>query len=66
MALCQQAQAGEVKGSPHLFLADGTDAPNPGIELHWHGRHGHGFPIVDREDPSMYDRLVKTAAETAT
>ncbi len=59
------ASAREVaKGSPHVFLADGTDAANPGVEMHWEGRHGHGFPRVDADDPSVYDALVKRAAAT--
>ncbi len=56
------AQDGPVKGSPHLFLADGTDAANPGITMHWEGDHGRGFPVVDHDDPSVYDDLVRRAA----
>jgi len=52
----------EVQGSPHLFLPDGSDHPNPGIEMHWEGEHGKGFPVVDRDDPSVYDELLKRAA----
>jgi predicted DsbA family dithiol-disulfide isomerase len=47
-----------VKGSPHLFLPDGTDYANPGIELHWQGEHGRGFPVVDRDDPSVYKEIL--------
>ncbi len=54
----------EVKGSPHVFLADGTDAHNPGIEMHWEGRPGEGFPVIDRDEPAIYDELVGRAAET--
>jgi predicted DsbA family dithiol-disulfide isomerase len=52
-----------VEGSPHLFLADGTNVANPGIELHWEGEHGEGFPVVDSDDPSIYERLLRQAAE---
>src|SRR5437763_920784 len=43
------ARRGPVKGSPHLFLADGRDVANPGIKLHWEGDHGRGFPVVDAD-----------------
>lgn len=51
-----------VKGSPHLFLADGTDAHNPGIQMHWEGEHGKGFPVVDRDEPTVYEDLLRQAA----
>jgi predicted DsbA family dithiol-disulfide isomerase len=50
------------QGSPHLFLPDGHDVHNPGIEMHMVGAHGTGFPVVDDDDPSVYDDLVKRAA----
>ncbi|MBW3645362.1 MAG: DsbA family protein [Actinobacteria bacterium] len=56
------AQTDEVQGSPHLFLADGSDTHNPGVELHWLGAHGRGFPVVDTDDPSVYDDLLRRAA----
>ncbi|MGV0743388.1 DsbA family oxidoreductase [Mycolicibacterium sp. XJ870] len=52
----------DVQGSPHFFLADGSDVHNPGIELHWEGEPGSGFPIVDNDDPSAMDELVQRAA----
>jgi predicted DsbA family dithiol-disulfide isomerase len=55
------AEAGPVKGSPHLFLPDGSDVPNPGIEMHWEGGHDHGCPVVDRDDPSVYDAIFEAA-----
>lgn len=48
-----------VKGSPHVFLPDGRDFHNPGVEMHWEGK---AFPVVDSDDASIYDELVKTAA----
>ena len=33
-----------VKGSPHLFLPDGTDVHNPGVDLRWEGRARQGLP----------------------
>lgn len=56
------AEASEVEGSPHLFLADGTNVHNPGIEMHWEGPHGEGFPVVDADYPEIYEDLLKKAA----
>lgn len=56
------ADASEVEGSPHLFLADGTNLHNPGIEMHWEGPHGEGFPVVDADYPEIYEDLLKKAA----
>lgn len=53
--------SGEVKGSPHFFLANGTDFHNPGVELHWEGEHGKGFPMIDSDDPQEFERLLKGA-----
>ena len=52
-----------VKGSPHLFLPDGSDAANPGVDMHWQGAHGEGFPVVRADDPSIYEDLLRRAAE---
>ena len=63
--LMQQAHISEidrVKGSPHLFLPDGTDVHNPGISMHWEGEHGKGFPVVDRDEPTIYEDLLRRAA----
>ncbi len=56
------AEGETVKGSPHLFFPDGTDAHNPGIDMEWHGEHGEGFPIVNRDDPAIYLELMEKAA----
>lgn len=58
----QRSSTDEVQGSPHLFFADGSDAHNPGITHHWQGRKGRGFPVVDADDPSVYDDLLRRAA----
>ncbi|MDP9068171.1 MAG: DsbA family protein [Actinomycetota bacterium] len=58
------SQTDEVEGSPHLFLPDGTDVHNPGVDIHWEGEHGHGFPVVDRDDPAIYRDLLQRAAGT--
>ncbi|MDQ4068263.1 MAG: hypothetical protein M3203_02100 [Actinomycetota bacterium] len=54
-----------VKGSPHVFLPDGTDVHNPGIEMRWEGEHGRGFPVVTKDDPSIYGDLLVRAARLA-
>lgn len=55
------AQSADVKGSPHVFVA-GADAANPGVDMHWHKEHGTGFPVVDKDDPSVYEELLGRAA----
>lgn len=57
------AETESVEASPHVFLADGTNVANPGIELHWEGEHGEGFPVIDADDPSIYERLLERAAQ---
>ena len=49
--------AGEVQGSPHFVLPDGYEVHNPGMSLRWLGKAG-GFPVIDEDDPSVYDDLV--------
>ncbi|RBY90926.1 DsbA family protein [Blastococcus sp. TF02A-26] len=57
-----RAHAGEVQGSPHFFLADGSDVHNPGTEQH---SSDAGYPVVDADDPSVYEELVRRAAGAA-
>jgi predicted DsbA family dithiol-disulfide isomerase len=64
MADRARAESDAVAGSPHVFLPNGEDVHNPGIEMHWEGEHGEGFPVVDRDDPSVYERLLHAAAGT--
>ncbi|HET7665401.1 MAG TPA: DsbA family protein [Mycobacterium sp.] len=54
--------ADDVQGSPHFFLSDGFDVHNPGIDVHWEGDPGAGFPVVDKDDPAAIDKLVERAA----
>lgn len=61
----QRSQDDRVKGSPHVFLSDGTNEHNPGIDMHWEGEHGKGFPVVDRDEPGIYEDLLRRAAEDA-
>jgi predicted DsbA family dithiol-disulfide isomerase len=61
-----QARGGRVRCSPHIFLFDGMDDANPGVERHWvNGEFGVGFPFIDSDDPSVYDKLLTHAAELA-
>lgn len=64
-ALSEQAAVAatdEVNCSPHLFLPDGTDHANPGIEVRWEGDYGVGWPVITRNEPSAVDDLVKRSA----
>lgn len=54
----RSAKRGGVKGSPHVFLADGGDVHNPGITMH----DADGMPVVDDDDPTVYEGLVKRAS----
>ncbi len=58
------AQTDQVQMSPHLFLPDGTDMANPGLELHWQGDWAKGFPVVDSDNPAVYERLLTVAADS--
>ena len=60
----EEAEKNGVKGSPHLFLADGSDAHNPGINMRWERSAGGGFPIVEEDRPAVYEELLNRAAST--
>lgn len=52
-----------VQGSPTLFFPDGgPPVHNPGIELHWEGEPGSGFPVIDRNTPEVYESLLPRAS----
>jgi hypothetical protein len=64
-AVLDQAAAqdkAEVDGSPHLFLPDGTNTHNPGLTVTWTKDKGRGFPVIQRDDPVVYDDLLRRAA----
>ncbi len=48
------------------LLPDGTDVHNPGIELHWEGDAGEGFPVVDNDMPDVYEAILRRAATKAS
>ena len=61
-----EAKREEVKGSPHLFLADGCDFANPGIDKDWIcGEEGEGFVVIHKDDPAIYEEIVRAASRTA-
>jgi predicted DsbA family dithiol-disulfide isomerase len=62
MMRAYRLHAEDVQGSPHFVLPDGDEVHNPGMSLHWEGKAG-GFPVIDSDDPSVYDELVRRAAE---
>jgi hypothetical protein len=55
------AASEQVRGSPHVFLPDGTDVHNPGIEMHWQGEHGKGKLVIDLDEPAIYEDLLRRA-----
>lgn len=61
----EEAAGGTVEGSPHLFLPTAPDVHNPGVELHWNGKKGRGFPVVDADDPSVYGDILRRSAPRA-
>ena len=51
-----------VRGSPHVFLPDGTDVHNPGLVLGSSGGKGKGWIVIREDDPSVWDDLLRRAA----
>jgi predicted DsbA family dithiol-disulfide isomerase len=54
----ETVRSGVVRLSPHLFLPDGTDITNPGISVHWQGDWAKGFPVVNADNPNVYDDIL--------
>ena len=61
MEMAAEAASDRVKGSPHLFLPDGTDAHNPGVRLR-EAEHEHAAPVVESDDPGVYGDLLRRVA----
>jgi predicted DsbA family dithiol-disulfide isomerase len=55
------AREGEVRGSAHLFAPDGTNAQNPGITIGWSAGDGGDTAVIEHDDPSAIDDLVRRA-----
>lgn len=49
--------------SPHVFLPDGTDWPNPGLDVDWVGDWGVGYPRIVSDEPEVYDDLLTRSAQ---
>ena len=57
------AKTDAVAGSPHLFLPDGTNGQNPGLEVSWaQADDGVWMPTVERDDAAVYEDWVRRAA----
>jgi Predicted dithiol-disulfide isomerase involved in polyketide biosynthesis len=56
------ARTDAIAGSPTFRLADGTTVTNPGIEVRWEGPWAAGYPVVESDDPAVYDDLLRRAA----
>lgn len=48
-----------------MVVIAGTACHNPGIEMHWQGEQGRGFPVVTTYDPSIDGDLLVRAARPA-
>jgi predicted DsbA family dithiol-disulfide isomerase len=60
------AKTDAVQGSPHLFVSDGTNGQNPGLQLDWdEGDDGFWRPTVVSDDATAYERLLLRAAAPA-
>lgn len=59
------AAASSVLGSPHLFLPDGTDVHNPGLRVSWIGSEESGYPVIEENDPSVFEDLLRRSAGEA-
>jgi hypothetical protein len=57
------AKTDAVQGSPHLFVHDGTNAQNPGLEVDWREEpDGVWVPTITRDDAYAYFDLLRRAA----
>jgi predicted DsbA family dithiol-disulfide isomerase len=56
-----RAHEDDVDGSPHFFLADGGDFHNPGVEFHWNGEPGRGYPVLDDDRSDAMEQLLERA-----
>jgi len=56
------ARTDAIPGSPTLRLPDGSTVHNPGMTVHWEGPWAAGYPIVDVDDPRVYEDLLRRVA----
>lgn len=57
-----QSATDRIDCSPHLFLPDGSDLANPGIDVDWDGAYGIGWPVINADDPKVYEDILLRAA----
>lgn len=58
----REARRWDVEGSPHLFLADGSDFHNPGVTFRWEGEPQRGSVVIEKDDPAVFGDIVERAA----
>jgi predicted DsbA family dithiol-disulfide isomerase len=51
-----------IRCSPHIFLPDGSDFANPGMQVGWNGKYGIGFPVLVEDNPDVYETILRSAA----
>lgn len=57
------AKTDAVRGSPHLFVADGTNAQNPGLQVNWNeGDDGIWLPTIVNDAAWVYEDYLRRAA----
>lgn len=61
-----QSATDAITCSPHLFLPDGSDHANPGIDVGWEGAYGVGWPVVKGDEPTVYEDILLRAAAPAS
>jgi hypothetical protein len=59
------AKTDAVAGSAHLFTPDGWSGQNPGIEVDWREEAGEWIPTLLRDEPAVYEEIVRRAAGRA-
>ena len=50
----ERASAADVKGSPHVFLPDGSGMHNPGLAFEWQG----AVLRITEDEPGVYEELL--------
>lgn len=61
MEHAKESRGDRIDGSPHVFLPDGSDVHNPGVEFEWRGERGEKVPVVTSDDPSVYGDILRRA-----
>ena len=56
------ARGDEVRGSAHLFAPDGSNDQNPGISIGWKAEGADGVAVIEADDPTAIDALLRGAS----